>query len=204
MSSRVTRTAPQFQRIVKPYRDAFMILIASEGQKTEELYFSFPFLSHRRVKILPIPSQDGCSAPAYVLDNLKNTAKQLDLGKQDRLWLAIDRDRWKEQQIREVMGKKIRNIPIKVALSNPCFELWLYLHFAPMPAEPMQSSQEMESKLRTVKGSYSKTSLKAEEFEPGLVNAMEEAEKTSTDSDGIPNNPGTHVHRILKEIKDLK
>ncbi|MDN5334686.1 RloB domain-containing protein [Sphaerochaeta halotolerans] len=204
MTSHVKRIKPQFQRDIKPYRDAFLVLVATEGEKTEELYFSFPFVSHRRVKVLPIPSKDGCSAPAYVLENLKATAKKLDLGKHDKLWLAIDKDRWKDQQIREVMGQKIRKMPIQVAVSNPCFELWLFLHFAPLPSSPINCSKAMGKELRKVKRTYRKNSLKPEEYESGFPHAMKEAGKTKVDKEGVPTNPGTHVYLIMEEIQKLK
>jgi RloB-like protein len=39
----------------------------------------------------------------------------------------IDRDAWSEADLNEVC-KKAHDLGYFVALSNPCFELWLYLH----------------------------------------------------------------------------
>jgi len=203
-TSRVHRTKPQFERIVTPFRDASLILIASEGEKTEASYFSFPFLLHRRVKILPIPSNNGKSSPSHVLDNLKKEAKKYNLTKGDRLWLVIDRDRWRPYQISEVMGKRVCRLNIRVAISNPCFELWLYLHFAKLPSDPVSNSKMMVKLLRKIKGSYQKHTLISEDYEQGIARAMEEAAKTIIDTDGIPINPGTQVFLILRDIQELR
>ena len=46
-----------------------------------------------------------------------------------------------------------------VALSNPCFELWLLLHFADFPAEKMLTCNQVADRLRAAAGGYDKTKV---------------------------------------------
>ena len=46
----------------------------------------------------------------------------------DSLWLMFDIDRWGEKNISEIC-RQARQKQYQLAISNPCFEVWLYLHF---------------------------------------------------------------------------
>lgn len=74
----------------KMHRDASLIIIACEGEKTEAQYLSFSCFQNSRVKLCPVPSKEGKSAPVYVLENLKEKAEEYDLKPGDQLWIVID------------------------------------------------------------------------------------------------------------------
>ena len=90
----VQRPSLQFTKPSTPFRDASLCFIACEGSKTEAQYFAFSFLQHARVKLEVIPSENGCSAPVYVLDGLKKAVKKYPLPTRDPLWGVSGRDRW--------------------------------------------------------------------------------------------------------------
>jgi hypothetical protein len=46
----------------------------------------------------------------------------------DVLWLVIDTDRWGDKQLSEVTSECVSK-HFRLAVSNPCFELWLILHY---------------------------------------------------------------------------
>jgi hypothetical protein len=93
---------------------------------------------------------------------------------------------------------------ILFAVSNPCFELWLYLHVAECPLDKDITSNMMEKMLRNKLGSYNKTNLDIEKFQ-GLVKvACERARKLDTKpTDRWPQTIGTHVYRLIDEISNF-
>lgn len=141
----------------KMHRDASLLVIACEGEKTEAEYLSFSCFQNSRVKLCIVPSKDGKSSPIHVLENLKEEAEKYDLKPGDQIWIVIDTDRWTfETQLKPLLNAKIRKFPVNIAVSNPCFELFLYLHFSHMPTAPVKDSRTMEKMLRSSLGQYSK------------------------------------------------
>lgn len=69
------------------------------------------------------------SHPKQVLKRLKEAAKSKEIKDGDELWLIIDRDGWLPADLNTVC-RQAKDLGYFVALSNPCFELWLYLHLA--------------------------------------------------------------------------
>lgn len=188
--------------VKRTYRDASLIIIACEGEKTEADYFGFSCFLNSRVKLCIIPSKDGMSAPAHVFDNLKKEAKRYELTPRDQLWVVVDTDRWPvKTQLGKLMNARISHIPVQLAISNPCFELFLYLHFADMPPTPVRDSTTMADMLRALRGRYSKSGVREEDYAPYIDKAVEEAAKTIFGQDGLPLNPGTGAGRLVKAIR---
>jgi len=121
----------RFQRRIGFKKTKKLFLIASEGAETEPLYFEElkPIVAGRdaiiRVELVANPNHG--SHPEEVLKRLRTTAKNKGIKEGDELWLIIDRDAWNEADLNKV-SKRARELGYFVALSNPCFELWLYLH----------------------------------------------------------------------------
>jgi hypothetical protein len=78
-----------------------------------------------RVELVSNPKHR--SHPKEVLKRLRAAAKSKGIKNGDELWLVIDRDAWDEADL-DVVCKQAKSMGYFVALSNPCFELWLYLH----------------------------------------------------------------------------
>ena len=91
---------------------------------------------------------------------------------------------------------------IRLALSNPCFELWLFLHNGDMPSD-IKNSRAMEKKLRNQLGSYNKNNLDIEKFKGKITQASKRA-KESDKNPGFrwPGGTGTHVYKLIEAIND--
>ena len=188
-----------------PHRDASLFIVACEGEKTESIYLNFPFLVNSRVKILVLPSEKGLSAPVHILENLRQYVHENRISSNDQLWLVADKDKWPyENQLRKIQNKTIKRHPIRLAISNPCFELFLYLHFAEMPATPILRSKDVSTMIRKVCGSYSKTHLIASDYQNKVQHAISESKKTVHTSNNLPDNPGTDVGILVETILSLK
>ena len=90
-----------------------------------------------------------------------------------------------------------------MAISNPCFELWLYLHHADW-ALGAKTSKELERELRGVLGSYNKANLVIARYAGKVDEAIRRSKDMDTQPDGRwPDNPGTHVYRLVEAIREL-
>jgi hypothetical protein len=118
-------------------RDARFFVIATEGSKTEKLYFEAikEKFKNRRIYIEVLNREDfgispTNSSPKDVLKTLDEYKKRYDLKSDDQLWLVIDRDEGNidDKQLREIAQKVVQK-KYFLGLTNPCFEFWLVLHF---------------------------------------------------------------------------
>jgi hypothetical protein len=183
-------------------RDASLIVIASEDTHAVERYFGR--FRPRRVKFRILPTEEGRSSPQAILDRLDAYRNEFQIGGDDELWYCGDTDHW-------ITGNHLPNLhrvlshchhqDYFVALSNPCFELWLLLHFEEPPDLPLNCTAVRE-RLRAVAGGYSKPNgCVAKITEEHVRHAIARAELADT-APSVPNNPSTRVHRIVKSMAD--
>ena len=99
---------------------------------------------------------DKKSAPPHVLKRLRQYIDAHPVSGDDQAWLVVDRNNWKKQDIDE-LAKWVAGDPGRrgLALSNPCFELWLLLHYEDAPVGA--SCRDYERKLRDHIADYGKS-----------------------------------------------
>ena len=103
----------------------------------------------------------------HAIDVLKRL-EGIEHEEEDERWMLLDTDHYvngphiKEfKRIIKEAGEK----GISVALSKPCFELWLLLHHADKNAvTKLDNAKSVEKALRDLLGEYNKTSLKSGHF----------------------------------------
>ena len=132
------------------FRDARIIVIASEGKETERIYFSALAKEYANprvhVHILERSKEEqNNSSPEHVLRLLNDYKRQYALEADDELWLVVDKDRWKEAMLSRVAAACVQDNFMHMALSNPCFELWLLLHLVDI-ASLTSEEQELWAK----------------------------------------------------------
>lgn len=120
----------RFTRSTGKYRDARLIVIVAEGAKTEKFYFEAiqTLLNSSRIQIELIEREDITqSAPKYVMQELDKFKEKYNLDEDDELWLVCDVDHWTKKEL-ALVSKECKQKDYSLAISNPCFEFWLYLH----------------------------------------------------------------------------
>jgi RloB-like protein len=179
-------------------RDARLFVIATEGKETEKQYFNMFNSSRIKVEVLPT-GDDGKSAPQYVLDRLDIFREQYDLDADDMLWFVSDVDRWPEKNLSTVCrAAKQKNYGL--AISNPCFEVWLYLHFADLHPDDC-TGKDFEQRLKTTLGKYNKSNLDILAYQSGIKEAIERAKNLHPDlQEYWPTSIGSHVYRLVELI----
>ena len=143
------------------FRDATLFVIASEGDVTEPRYFNG--LKDRwhssRIHIEVMRRDDATtSSPVSVLGSLDQHATTYHLRNGDQLWLVIDRDSqsWKLREMAAV-ARACQQKNYHLAVSNPCFELWLLLHFDDLPRQ----TAERKNRVRRIRVNSSSARLTA-------------------------------------------
>jgi len=174
-------------------------VIATEGSRTEEIYFEAlkpPRSSQIQIKILP--SSGGDNDPLKVLKRLKAYASKNALTPQDELWLVVDRDRRQEEDLKKVSDWTAHSKNRGLTVSNPCFELWLVLHFRDCTAHAPAALQNI---LKSELEAYSKSEYDARALHPNVDEAIERAERMDgAPADPWPRQPGTRVYQLVKRL----
>lgn len=206
------------------FRDARLIVIASEGKDTERIYFKAlaKEYSNPRVHVHILErsvDEQNNSSPEHVLKQLNDYKSQYELEADDELWLVVDKDRWTEAMLSRVATECSKGIAMHMALSNPCFELWLLLHIEDVALlTPEEQKQWMENRkksknadpylkarLRQKMGSYHESSYDAQTLMAHVGNAIERARTLDKNpNDRWPQTLGTRVYLLAKSVMNKK
>jgi hypothetical protein len=200
------------------YRDAKLIVIATEGFLTEKQYFNDLAFDDRyrnprvHVKVLERSSTD--SSPNHIIQELDRYRREnkLHLADYDELWLVIDLDRWGDKKLSDIAAQCIQKI-YRLAVSTPCFEIWLLLHFNSLNEYTDDEQNELltnrkindrtrlEKELVELCGSYSKSNLDTATFIPHIETAIERARALDINPDHRwLNHLGTRVYLLAESI----
>jgi hypothetical protein len=161
--SLTNRKARPLARDTPDIRDDRLFIVACDDTYAPEQYFGFFKITRIQVHVVSTP-KDGTSHAQYVLERLLEFEYEED----DERWMLLDTDHCTQPNhfpnfisaIREA-----RQRGINVALSKPCFELWLLLHHVEESnVVSLANAGETESALRTTLGQYNKTALRQEHF----------------------------------------
>jgi len=189
-------------RTTNVVRDANLIVIASEDKYAVRQYFEL--FRSTKIQFKVLATDEGRSAPHHVMARLDEYMKEFDFGAEDEFWLVCDCDHWINAGHLKNLVRVIQECGqkgIQVALSNPCFELWLLLHFAEFPEDGKLTRADVEKKIREAVGAYDKTKV----YNLPINNeCVKSAVKRSADnqpaSSEIPDRPQTEVHRIIHDL----
>lgn len=198
-------------------KTARLIVIASEGKETEKIYFNAVKNSicagNVHMEVLERDSTD--SSPDKVYTQLKQFQETYQLDDDDELWMVIDRDGWKPHTLAEIARLCNQSRFLHFAMSSPCFELWLLLHFEDvslMSEDERQALQKnkrvsrrgdtwLKSRVRRAMGAYHESSYDASRLMPRVSTARDRAEALDINkTERWPSSIGTHVYRIIDSI----
>ncbi len=181
-------------------RDASLIVIAAEDTYAVQHYFKR--FRTRRVQFVVVPTEDGCSSPDAVVRRLDDFKRDNATEPGDEFWFCIDKDHWASSghidNLVQVL-QHCKQADYRIAISNPCFELWLLLHFEEAKPATDCTCREIESWLSRIAGGYDKTACDRLPIDAAMVKtAIARAKALDTDpSLLIPATPLTRVYLIL-------
>jgi hypothetical protein len=176
-------------------RDARLFIIATEGAVTEKQYFEMFDSSRIKVEILSTGS-DNQSAPEYVLERLNSFKERFDLNEDDMLWLVIDVDRWGAEKL-SLVCREAKQKKYHLAVSNPCFEVWLCLHFCDLDPEDRicKDFKKRNGTMLDLLKNNDHRSL----YQSNSIDAVNRAKMLQSNSkQNWPQTIGTHVYRLVE------
>jgi hypothetical protein len=113
------------------------------------------------------------------------------------LWLVIDVDRWGDKKLSEVC-REAKQRGYHLAVSHPCFEVWLYLHLDDLNAED-RNGGDFEKRIRQIIGSYNKSKLDLSKYQQTIHDAVNRAKQLHPDpSQNWPPSIGSHVYKLVE------
>jgi hypothetical protein len=184
------------------------ILVFCEGTVTEPQYFDdFRREEHNALVDVIIDSDGG--SPKTLVERAAAQKKQAEKEakrfadenlKYDEVWCVYDVDQ--HPKLADAY-QQARDNGIELAISNPCFELWLLLHFADQNAHIERN--KAARLLRTHIPGYAKRAA-FDNLRQGYENAVKRAKilKQRCESSGNEGcNPSTEVYRLTEHIRAL-
>lgn len=187
------------------------VIVVCEGERTEKAYleefaqdFGNGLVSVRTIPVGGAPLTVVNKAIEEKKDLTKRARRSRDsFDKNFEVWAMFDRD----QHPIDVAFDKAAANGIKIAFSNPCFELWGILHYEKHNAE--DSNRAVQSKLaRLMPGYHHKNSpqfiysaIRGQAYKDAKVNAiwLRERRKEERNDKG---NPHTDVDILLEVIEE--
>jgi hypothetical protein len=153
------------------------------------------------------------------LKQLKTYKAQYALEADDELWLVIDKDRWTEAMLSRVATECAQDEYLRMALSNPCIELWLLLHLVDAtslsPEEQQlwlenrrnsrRSDPYLKIRLRQEMGSYHESAYDAQMLIAHVEEAIARAKALDKNPvDRWPQSLGTRVYLLVESVMNRK
>jgi len=214
---------------VKKYSDKIFI-IGVEGRKDEPEYLGslnpveyLDSFNMMQVNVISLAPPDDKSAIEYIineLDEYRNKGKIFidgrparEISKNDEFWIMADVDRNLRnrkklflEKLQEAYDKKYN-----LAISNPCLEVWFILHFRDIKEDEfLKSAKEFKRLFGEEKNEVNKKCYGGREFYDYCMNhRLEEAIIRAEFIDSKnkeelwPENGGTRIYRLLKEISSI-
>jgi hypothetical protein len=192
----------RYKRKLGNRRYRVLFLLSVEGAVTEQQYLNM-FNSDDSIIKIECIKKSNRSSPKEVLKAIKKFLAKIDLKKDDEAWLIVDKDQWPDDQLRELFQWTKEKQNYYFALSNPCFEYWLLLHFENPRGKINKKS--CSARLKRYLPDYDKNIL-ANKFTDENINAAisrAEAQLSSQQVDW-PTTTGTTVYRLIKNINQAR
>jgi hypothetical protein len=177
-----------------------VIVIVCEGEQTEPNYFralrqKFR-LSNVNVQVVP-----GKGAPINVVKCAIDEKKKLD-EPTDEVWCVLDTENPINNATLIVAIEKAKKNQINLAISNPSFEYWYFIHFEDS-SRPFANGQDMKRALKTHIPNYDEKMSIFPTLDSLTSIAMGNAEKLrrrSPESWDVFPNPSTGIDKLVQEI----
>ena len=177
-----------------------LILVVCEGRVSEPEYIDMVRIREKINLVRIIVDREG-GTPKTLVDRAveeKRRTSRDAFGKYDEVWCVFDFD--EHPLIPEAKQKATAN-GIKLAISNPCFELWLMLHFAYHSAPITRQDARRECE-RRIDG-YQKH-IPGDLVFPLLDTAVQNAQRLARwqeTRNAVGENPSTNVYTLIERLR---
>jgi hypothetical protein len=113
----------------------------------------------------------------------------------DEVWCVVDSDEYDLEPAAALASR----LNVRLAVSNPCFELWLLLHYQDCSAPLCDARAALRHLVRHVPD-YQKNGLRFADFESGVLDAIRRAEKLDPTGCDHRRDPSSGVWRLVQQM----
>ncbi|RIH64318.1 RloB domain-containing protein [Mariniphaga sediminis] len=199
-----------------------LFILSYEGKVSEKKYFedfrkSEFFNDSGLIEVISLkrPSDKG-SDPINVKKLLQKAKREYRFKKTDEFWLIIDRDDWEtihNHDFSSLVEDCNAEKNFFLAMSNPCFEIWLILHLKDINDFTDEEKQNIiENKKINASKNYIDKVLgdllgrgynkrpNPKIFLPKIKIAIERAKALNSDDEDYPKYIGSHIYKLAEKL----
>lgn len=178
------KVPPHLRRKVRPAAvPKPMVTVFCEGKNSEPSYLR-EFARDKGGGVVSVQPVGGAGVPMTLVEAAKaakarhaRTTRKNSFAKKDSFWVAFDCDEHPEVAHAVAIASDAK---VRIAYSNPCFEIWLLAHVEGAVVDAPLTRHEAQEKLQEKVGSYCAAGSKTasyEEIRGGYERACEAAAK---------------------------
>lgn len=199
-----------------------MFVLSYEGKISEKKYFedfrkSELFNDSGLIEVISLkrPTNRG-SDPISVKKLLQEAKKEYQFKDTDEFWLIIDRDDWEEihnHKFDKLVEDCKKENNFFLAMSNPCFEIWLILHLKDINefdeeekgrimanAKISNSKNYIDTVLSEIQGRGYNKRPNPQIFLPLTKTAIGRAKEIDIENQDYPKQLGTHIYKLIEKL----
>ena len=204
------RKPPALDRRASTRQPTACLVIFCEGKKTEPDYLR-RFAEENGNKLVKLVIHPAAGEPGKLVESALEAHRhyeQLALAGDSyelyEVWAVFDRDI--HDRYEEALAIARRN-KLRVAMSNPCFELWGILHFSDHDGE--YTHREVQKMLKKHMGSYDNKKEKVFDYVlmkdhyPAAVKRAKTLQRNRNAERNPEGNPSTRIYYLLERIVAL-
>lgn len=169
------------------------VLVFCGGARTEPAYFD-GLLRTRTAPAAQVHVRYKGVAPHQLVSTAAEFAER-QRGSFDEVWCVVDVD---EFDIAAAVAEARRH-KVNLAVSNPCFELWLLLHHTDCRSH-CAGYEDVVKRLKKYVPAYDKTRLRFADHAEGVPDAVKRARDLEPSGADHQRNPSTSVWRLVQTI----
>ncbi|MFJ6775275.1 RloB family protein [Kitasatospora sp. NPDC091257] len=178
------------------HRESRQRLLVVCGAKVTERDYLQGLKSSARNPAVSLKIVECPRSPSQVVDHAVLLRDQAD-GEYDATWCVLDVDEFPNLGQTAVEARK-KNI--EVAFSNPCFEVWLLLHFKDYRRPAQSFKQLMPALDEAFPAGYGKTGMKFDLYAPRWRLAASRAKQLAESGKEHEVNPSTGMWKLALAI----
>ncbi len=157
------------------------VLIVTNGNRTEVDYFEAlraePWVTADKVRVKFEPGEPG--------KIVARTAAIRDANEYDEAWVVCDKDEFDVRAAEERADtESTPERPLTLALSVPCFEVWLILHMSD-GCPGFNNAAQVSAHLKKLIVTWDKRALNFDDFRAGVPDAVSRAKRLGDPPDAI-------------------
>lgn len=185
----------------KPFRDARKFILICEGEREANYFKFFDGLSQKLIIETIAPNGVGQSSPNHLKERASEYILQNGWSNDfhDQLWFILDVDRWNRESIKDLFQLTEITTNWFIAISNQCFEVWLYYHKSGEKILANSSKHMKQILNQQTNGGY-----KVEVYAPDISKAIKNSEALDQNKNSyFPDKGVTKLYLLAIEIAGL-